>query len=96
MPGDNVLQTLQKYATVVHRLDDIAEKLADLRKTLTDRLDRQDSQIMDLRERVTRLEATRDADRAQSQADLARFMAEVERAEMRLMRLLPKKEESTD
>ena len=46
-------------------------------------------QLADARERLTRLEVSRDADRTQMQANLARFQAEVERAEMRLTRLLP-------
>jgi len=45
--------------------------------------------VADLRERLARLEASREADRAQIQADLARFSADVERAELRLTRLLP-------
>ena len=42
-----------------------------------------------MRERVARLEAAREADRAQMQAELARFKSEVERAEMRLLKQLP-------
>jgi hypothetical protein len=38
--------------------------------------------------RVTRLEAGRDADRARLEAEISRFRAEAERAEMRLTRLL--------
>ncbi|MBI3910471.1 MAG: hypothetical protein HY320_05990 [Armatimonadetes bacterium] len=46
-------------------------------------------EIRELRERVVRLEAAHEADHARMQADLARFMAEVERAETRLSHLLP-------
>ncbi|MDQ3814486.1 MAG: hypothetical protein M3347_11105 [Armatimonadota bacterium] len=45
--------------------------------------------MADVRERLARLEAAREADRAQMQAELARFKAEVERAELRLSRMLP-------
>ncbi|MDW8365767.1 MAG: hypothetical protein RMK49_08000 [Abditibacteriales bacterium] len=44
--------------------------------------------LMDIRERLARLEAARDFDRAQMAADLARFKAEVERAELKLSRML--------
>lgn len=89
MPGETILQTLQKIATAVHRLDVLAEDLRELRTTVRARLDRVEEQLGDVRERLARLEASRDADRAQMQADLARFKTEVERAELRLTRLLP-------
>jgi uncharacterized protein involved in exopolysaccharide biosynthesis len=88
MPGESILQTLQKIATAVHRLDALAEDLRELRSTVRARLDRLEEQLADVRERLARLEASRDADRAQMQADLARFTTEVERAELRLTRLL--------
>jgi uncharacterized protein involved in exopolysaccharide biosynthesis len=88
MPGESILQTLQKIATAVHRLDVLAEDLRELRTTVRARLDRVEEQIADIRERLARLEASRDADRAQMQADVARFKTEVERAELRLTRLL--------
>ncbi len=88
MPGESILQTLQKIATAVHRLDALAEDLRELRSTVRARLDRLEEQLADVRERLARLEASRDADRAQMQADLARFKTEVERAELRLTRLL--------
>jgi uncharacterized protein involved in exopolysaccharide biosynthesis len=88
MPGESILQTLQKIATAVHRLDVLAEDLRELRITVRARLDRLEEQIADIRERLARLEASRDADRAQMQADVARFKTEVERAELRLTRLL--------
>lgn len=46
-------------------------------------------EINDLRERMTRIEAAREADRAQFKAELSRFMSEIERAEMRLSKLPP-------
>jgi hypothetical protein len=51
--------------------------------------------VRDLRERVARLEAGRHADRSQIEAEVARFKAEVERAEFRITRL-PGSRPSTD
>ena len=45
--------------------------------------------VQDVRERVTRLEAAREADRAQMATEIERFKLEVERAELRLSRQLP-------
>ena len=72
----------------MHRLDALAEDVRELRTTVRSRLDRFEEQLADICERLARLEASRDADRAQMQADLARFKTEVERAELRLVRLL--------
>ena len=96
MPGASILETLQKIATVVHRLDSLAEDLRELRTAVSARIERLEVQMADLRERLARLEALREADRAQMQADLARFSAEVERAELRLTRLLPRGGESSE
>ena len=95
MPGESFLQTLQKIATAVHRLDALAEDLRELRTVVSTRLERLEGQLTDIRERLARLEASREADRAQMQADLARFKAEVERAELRLTRLLPTRGEQS-
>jgi hypothetical protein len=92
MPGDNLFQSLQKLATIVYRLDALAEDVHELRATVFPRLEKLEGQWADVRERLARLEASRDADRAQMQADLARFKAEVERAEFRLARRLPQQE----
>jgi uncharacterized protein involved in exopolysaccharide biosynthesis len=88
MPGERILETLQKIATAVHRLDALSEDLRELRTAVGTRLERLEGQLADMRERLARLEASRDADRAQMQADLSRFKAEMERAELRLTRLL--------
>lgn len=45
--------------------------------------------LSDLSQRTVRLETQRDADRAQMEAEVARFKAEVLQAEARLSRLLP-------
>jgi regulator of replication initiation timing len=46
-------------------------------------------EVQDLRDRLIRVEASREADRSHLEAQVARFQAEVERAELRLTRLLP-------
>jgi hypothetical protein len=56
---------------------------------VTQRTERIETLCFDLRERVTRLEASNQADSAQMQADIARFKAQIERAELRLSRWLP-------
>jgi hypothetical protein len=40
MPGASILQTLQKIATVVHRLDSLAEDLRELRTAVSTRIER--------------------------------------------------------
>ncbi len=92
----NLLETIQHLVTVSQRLDavvaDISEDRIERRafgERVTARLDRVDGQVSDLRERVVRLETARESDRTQAAAELARFMAEVDRAETRLARMLP-------
>jgi len=46
-----------------------------------------------MRERLARLETAREAGHSQMTAELARFKAEVKRAELRLTRLLPAQSE---
>ncbi len=55
---------------------------------VTSRLERLEAQLADIRERLARLGTSRNADRAELQAEIARFKAEVERAELQLTRLL--------
>lgn len=87
-----------RLVTFAQRLDALSSKVDQLQTIIFARLDRLEQQVADMgqrlegqtadmRERLARLEASREADRAQMQADLARFMAEVERAETRLSRL---------
>jgi primosomal protein N'' len=90
----NLLETLQKIAATTERLDaaltaidrerDARQRLEDV---FTGRMERLETHIGEIRERLTRLEAAREADRSQMAADLARFKAEVERAELRLSQL---------
>jgi predicted nuclease with TOPRIM domain len=87
MPGESLLQTLQKIATIVHRIDTLTEEVRELRTSTTGRFERLEAQMGDMRERLARLEASRAADRSQMEADLSRFRTEVERAELRLERL---------
>lgn len=89
MPVEGLFQALQKLATMFHRLDELTEDLDDIRISMGARLEKLDGQVADLRERVARLEASRDADRAQLQAELARFKAEVERAKLLLTKESP-------
>jgi uncharacterized protein involved in exopolysaccharide biosynthesis len=95
MPGAGLLETLPKIATAVHRLDALAEDVRELRTTVSARLERLEEQLADMRERLARLEASRDADRAQMQAERARFKIEVERAGLRLTRILPARGEQS-
>ncbi|MBI5383126.1 MAG: hypothetical protein HZA90_00410 [Verrucomicrobia bacterium] len=69
----------------------MAEDIRELRLSVAGRLEKLENQVADLCERLARLEAGRDADRAQMQADLTRFKAEVERAEIHLTKLLSKR-----
>jgi hypothetical protein len=89
MPGENFLQTLQRYATIVQRLEDLAAEQREFSRTVAARLDRSESQLSDIRERLARLEAARDADRAEMRAEISRFKSEVERAELQLSRVMP-------
>lgn len=88
MPGENILQTLQRYATIVQRLDDLVAEQREFTRTVVSRLERLEAQLADMRERLARLETSRNADHAEMQADIARFKTEVERAELHLARLL--------
>lgn len=88
MLTEGLLQTLQRVATAVHRLDEVTAGVRELRSFVMERLEKLDDQVAELRERLARLEAARDADHAQMLADVARFKAEVERAELRLTRQL--------
>ncbi len=89
MPGGGVLSALQKLATSLQRLEALSVDFKELRTAFTARIERVESQVSDLRERLARLEATREADFAKLQAEAARFKAEIERAELRLTKQLP-------
>ena len=89
MPMAGLFQALQRIAIVVHRVYAITDELKDFRSSISARVEKLESQMADLRERIVRLETSREADRSQMQAEVARFKAEVERAELRLTRSLP-------
>jgi hypothetical protein len=104
MPGENLFQSFQRLVTIAQRLDALAQRVDEYQSIVYARLDRLEGQMAEVRERLARLEvsheadlpkrvaqleAYREADRAQMQADLARFKADVERAEFRIARLLP-------
>ncbi len=95
MPGENILQTLQRYATIVQRLDDLAVEQRQFTNAVGARLDRIEGQLADMRERLARLETSRNADKAELQADISRFKTEVERAQLQLTRLMPSPKDTT-
>jgi hypothetical protein len=50
MPDENILQTLQRYATIVQRLDDLATEQREFTKTVATRLERLEAQLADIRD----------------------------------------------
>jgi hypothetical protein len=54
MPGASLLETLQKIATAVHRLDALAEDVRELRTAVSARLESLEEQLADMRERLRR------------------------------------------
>jgi predicted nucleic acid-binding Zn-ribbon protein len=75
--------------TTEAELRHLRETLSDIRQEVRQLTD----SMQDVRERLVRLETARSADRAQMEAGIAQFKAEVERAESRLTRLSPPPEE---
>lgn len=74
------------------RLANIDISLQHLEKSMdeiTDELREMGRNVGDLQVRVARLEAQREADRRELQAEVSRFKAEAERFELRLLRQLP-------
>jgi hypothetical protein len=91
MATESFLKVLQNIATAAQRVEDIAEAIKEVRVSATARLERLEGQLADLRERVARLETSRNADSAQIQADMARFKAEFERVEAAFARRASRK-----
>ncbi|MBI3921210.1 MAG: hypothetical protein HY318_07320 [Armatimonadetes bacterium] len=96
----NILETLQRIAATTQRLDmalvEIERERAARQRfedAIVNQTGRLEVRVSEMRERLARLEASREADRSQMSAELARFQAEVERAEMRLTRFLPAQSE---
>lgn len=70
MRPENILQTLQRYATIAERLEAVSADQREFEKAVVSRLDRLDGQIADVRERLARLEASRVADRGNASRHL--------------------------
>jgi hypothetical protein len=84
MAGEGILKTPQKVAASIERLDMLTTEMRGFREAMTRRFERIEEQSSDTRERLTRLEAVREADRSQLEAELARIRTEAERAVMQL------------
>lgn len=82
---DRLGEIAKSAATTDLQLKQLHEEL----DTMSRKVDILGNDLYDLRERVTRLEAQREADRAQMATEIERFKLEVERAELRLTRQLP-------
>ena len=71
--------------TINQQVGDLREALRDMRGDVKAR----QAEMQSLRERLTKVETFQEAARAELAADLSRFKAEVERAELHLSRSLP-------
>jgi uncharacterized protein involved in exopolysaccharide biosynthesis len=69
--------------TTETQISHLSETLGDLRQEVRQLA----ADVKDVRERLVKLETAREADRAQLRAEVSRFKAEVERAELRLTSL---------
>jgi len=78
MAGDGNFQTVQKVATALYRLDEVAENVREARVALTARMEQVEVRVHDIRERVAGLEAARRADRAELKGELAQHRTEGE------------------
>ena len=78
-----------KVTRAVLTLDVEVARLREMLRETREATRSQTAEVRNVRERLARLEAARDADRAEMAAELSRFKNEVERAERRLTRLLP-------
>jgi chromosome segregation ATPase len=92
---ENLGEMRQEVRELFSDVKDVRERLARLEESGTT-AKTLEGQMADVRERLARLEESRESDRAQIQADLSRFKAEVERAEIRLSRMLPKQGEQPE
>ncbi len=80
----NLVNWLHSLAVLDERLERLSDDLEREQQVVRG----VDKALDDLRERITRLEAWREADRALLDADLSRFRAEAERVELRLSCML--------
>lgn len=85
----NLLERLAEMTKAVLTTDAELRHQREMLSEIRQEIGKLTGGLQDLRERVTRLEASREADRAQIAAEVARFRTEVERAELRFSRLLP-------
>jgi uncharacterized protein involved in exopolysaccharide biosynthesis len=85
----NLLERLAEMTKAVLTTDAELRHQREMMSEMRQEVGKLTGGLQDVRERVTRLEALREADRAQNAAELVRFKMEVERAELRFSRLLP-------
>jgi predicted nucleic acid-binding Zn-ribbon protein len=86
---DRLGELAKAVFTTEAELRHLRDGLSDIRQAVHGfRMD-----VQDVRERLVRLETSRQADRSQVEAEIARFKVEVERAELRLSRLPPAQQE---
>jgi hypothetical protein len=86
----NLLERLGELAKALFTTETQLRHLQDEQTKLREEVKQLAADHKDLWQRVIRLETLRDADRAQMAAELSRFKIELERAELRLTRMLPK------
>jgi predicted nucleic acid-binding Zn-ribbon protein len=89
---DRIGEIARSAVTTDLELKHMREQMVAVRQEfgdVEDTVEQMSRDIQSLRERVARLEAMRDADRAQLMAEIAQFKTEVERAQMRFARQLP-------
>lgn len=91
----SVLDRLLALGERLLTIDAEMRRQGEIVNEMKQKTDRLIELMQDTRERLARLEATRDADRAQLAAEVARFRAEYERAQMKLNALLPAPSDSS-
>jgi uncharacterized protein involved in exopolysaccharide biosynthesis len=90
-PEEGDMSLLERLGELGKALLTTDVELRHLRETLNEirqEVRKLGDDMREVRERLARLEASREADRSQMAAELARFQVEVERAEIKLSRLL--------
>ena len=97
---ERLSEVTKTFLTIETNLDHQSEKLANLEREFRSLSAEQRAnlsellrEINDLKERVVRLETSRDTDRQSVENLLVRFQLEVERAELRLKQLPPSQTE---
>lgn len=90
------LERLAELSKTVLTADVGIKHLSELLNETRLSVSRLELSLQDIRERLTRLETLREADRAQLAAEMAKFQTEVTRAELRLTHLLAQGSISTE